>query len=134
MPNLLPIDRQSARSVALTTQAERQKRALIRSGHSQAELHQWLQKVIDGKEAADVAELAEIDLQQGELLWQFTRLRQQLNMFADDKKMRLRSPLRLMLDRMDSFLSHLSSGAGSLEEFFAKEEDEDEAEEEDKVA
>lgn len=51
---------------------------LLRSGHSDNDFVWWLNLVAAGKEQADMHQLAEIDLQQVELLWQVRRVRQEL--------------------------------------------------------
>lgn len=51
---------------------------LMRSGHSDQDFVWWLGLVAAGKEQADMHQLAEIDLQQVELLWQLRRVRQEL--------------------------------------------------------
>lgn len=51
---------------------------LQRSGHSDQDFVWWLGLVAAGKEKADMHQLAEIDLQQVELLWQLRRVRQEL--------------------------------------------------------
>ncbi len=51
---------------------------LRRSGHSDQDFVWWLGLVAAGKEKADMHQLAEIDLQQEELMWQLRRVRQEL--------------------------------------------------------
>lgn len=51
---------------------------LMSSGHSDTDFVWWLGLVSAGKERVDMHQLAEIDLQQEELLWQLRRVRQEL--------------------------------------------------------
>ncbi|MBX2813800.1 MAG: HD domain-containing protein [Myxococcales bacterium] len=57
---------------------ERTLANLMASGHSDTDFVWWLGLVAAGKERADMHQLAEIDLQQEELLWQLRRVRQEL--------------------------------------------------------
>lgn len=114
MPNLMPIEKAERLAPrVLTTFIERLNRMLTRSGMADPELVRWLEWVANGKDVGkadvDVADLTSLDLQQQELLWQFRRL--QLNMvgFAEREGMRAQSPIRLMLDRMESFFEHLEN-------------------------
>ena len=51
---------------------------LMMSGHSDTDFVWWLGLVAAGKERVDMHQLAEIDLQQEELMWQLRRVRQEL--------------------------------------------------------
>lgn len=62
----------------LRSSVERMLSNLQRSGHSDQDFVWWLGLVAAGKENADMHQLAEIDLQQVELLWQLRRVRQEL--------------------------------------------------------
>lgn len=68
----------SPRNHILRGSVDRTLSNLMRSGHSDQDFVWWLGLVAAGKENADMAQLAEIDLQQVELMWQLRRVRQEL--------------------------------------------------------
>jgi hypothetical protein len=70
--------RRSPRGHILKSSVDRMLANLQRSGHSDQDFVWWLGLVAAGKESADMYQLAEIDLQQTELLWQLRRVRQEL--------------------------------------------------------
>lgn len=112
MPNLMPVENKKAHTpIVITAYVERLALTLLRSGLSDGELAKWLALVADDKEEGTIAELAEIDLQQKEMVWQFRRLHQMLVWFAEKKKLRSQSPVRLMIDRMDQFFTMLEKDA-----------------------
>ena len=111
MPNLVPIDGAQLEPVILTTNIERLSLTMCRSGLSDPELVKWLHVMMDGKLTPNLAELVQIDLQQRELLWQLERLYTNLSAWAERKKMRARSPVQLMLERMRQTLDALQNDA-----------------------
>lgn len=68
----------SSKGHILRGSVERALSNLQRSGHSDQDFVWWLGLVAAGKESVDMHQLAEIDLQQVELLWQLRRVRQEL--------------------------------------------------------
>lgn len=70
--------RRSPQGHILRASVARMLSNLQRSGHSDQDFVWWLGLVAAGKESADMHQLAEIDLQQEELLWQLRRVRQEL--------------------------------------------------------
>lgn len=110
MPNLIPVEKKKLTPIVLTALITRMVNVLARSGLADGEVPKWLGLLADGKEEADLADLAELDLQQRELLWQFRRLMMNLHGFAEKEKMRSRSPVRMMVERMRAFFEQLESG------------------------
>ncbi len=116
MPNLVPIENRKLAPVVLTVMVERLTRTLARSGLADGEVVKWLGLVAEDKETAQIPDLTEIDLQQEELMWQLRRLRNQLEVFADREKMRARSPVRVVLDRIRSLVDQMEMAAPPLAE------------------
>jgi hypothetical protein len=117
MPNLVPVEKKRVAPVVLTAFVARLQVTLARSGLADGEITKWLSAIAEGKEEASLADLAELDLQQREILWQFRRLQLSMVAFADREGMRSRSPVRAMVERMRSFFEQLEAGqAGQPDE------------------
>lgn len=109
MPNLIPIENKKLAPLVLTAHTHRLSQVLARSGIADGETSRLVGLVAEGKEEIALADLTELDLQQREVLWQFRRLQSNLHAFAEQQKMRSRSPIRLIIERMSAFVEQMES-------------------------